>query len=197
MKNLRHGRAALAVAASLIALPSSAHAGLRDVVMAAAARCWTLGNDKAWLDCYYRAAQPMQAAINPLTPPARARAVPAPRTAVAAPPPPRRGRSWLGRMFNDDKPRAPERVAAIPGAPPAAVDHVTARLTDYSVSDRGIVTVTLDNGEVWRQIDGDGPPPRLNRPARTYVVTIRPGFLGAFNLTVGGQAGLYRVRRLN
>jgi hypothetical protein len=100
-------------------------------------------------------------------------------------------------MFNDDKPRAPERVAAIPGAPPAAVDHVTARLTDYSVSDRGIVTVTLDNGEVWRQIDGDGPPPRLNRPARTYVVTIKPGFLGAYNLTVGGQAGLYRVRRLN
>lgn len=197
MEKFRLPCAALAVAA-FAAVPGAAHAGLRDDVMTAAARCWSLGSDRAWLECYYRAAQPMQAAVNPMAPPVRQQAAPAPRAVVAVPP--RRKRSWLGRMFADDAPQqrtASVAPAAPPGMPQMTTDHITARLASYSFSQSGIMTVTLDNGEVWRQVDGDGPAPRLKNPARSYVVTIRPGFIGSYSLTVNGQAGLYKVRRLN
>jgi hypothetical protein len=188
-----------AFAAAFLTVPGIAHAGLRDDVMTAAARCWSLSSDKAWLDCYYRAAQPMQAAINPLTPPANVGGGNAARAAVTPPPSqaPRRSRSWIGQLFRDDAARQPERVAAIPGAPGVPTDHITARLADYKFSPRGAVTLTLDNGEIWQQMEGDSSTPRLKQAARTYVVTIRPGFFGSYNLTVAGQSGLYRVRRIN
>lgn len=195
MKNARSCYAALAVAAFAVAVPGAAQAGLRDDVMTAAQRCWSLSDDKAWLACYYRAAQPMQAAVNPMAPPVKAQAAPLPRVVAA---PPRRSRSWLGRMFNDDTARAPAPVTAPPpGMAPVPTDHITARLASYSFSQTGVMTVTLDNGEVWRQVDGDGPPPRLKNAARSYVVTIRPGFIGSYSMTVSGQTGLYKVRRLN
>lgn len=40
---------------------------LRDAVLAEASRCYTLGGDREWLNCYYAAAQPLRASLG-LTP---------------------------------------------------------------------------------------------------------------------------------
>ena len=41
--------------------------------------------------------------------------------------------------------------------------------------------VTLDNGQVWRQVSGD-PVGHLQRPAGSYVATIGRGVAGAYAL---------------
>ncbi|HEY2010295.1 MAG TPA: hypothetical protein VGH23_15000 [Rhizomicrobium sp.] len=47
---------------------------LRDAVLAEASRCYTLGGDRDWLNCYYAAAQPLRASLGlspgPTPPPA-------------------------------------------------------------------------------------------------------------------------------
>ena len=48
----------------LAAVPlAAAHAGPRDDVKAAAARCDGIGDDLTWLNCYYGAAQPVRAEL--------------------------------------------------------------------------------------------------------------------------------------
>src|ERR1700743_3266577 len=44
----------------LVLVPGAAFAGPREDVYAASQRCAGLGDNRAWLDCYYGAAQPMR-----------------------------------------------------------------------------------------------------------------------------------------
>jgi len=54
----------------------------------------------------------------------------------------------------------------------------------------------LENGQVWRQIDGDATDV-LAPPSGTRMrVTIEIGALGSYNLTIDGRKGLIKVNRL-
>ena len=77
-----------------------------------------------------------------------------------------------------------------------AVDHITAHLVSYRFSSQNYFTVVLDNGQTWRQINGDNAFAELKLPAQQYAVTIKHGFFGSYNLTIAGQPGLFRVRRI-
>jgi hypothetical protein len=80
----------------LCAMPFTAfgaHAATRDDVMYGASRCGGIQDNRAWLDCYYGAAQPMRAELG-LTPaplsqqnlvPAAIPGVPAPQSHAATP----------------------------------------------------------------------------------------------------------------
>lgn len=142
---------------------------VRDRVMASASAC-ALAGDRPWLDCYYAAAQPMRERLH-LAP------APQAKVAAAAPPPP---------MFPVVH-TAPETTAM------AGRKQMNLRMVSYSFAKNGYFTVTLDNGQVWRQVDGDTDFAHWKKPAASYQVRITEGFLRSYNLQVKGLPGLYKV----
>lgn len=143
----------------------SAEEAVRDRVMASASNC--AGGDREWLDCYYAAAQSMRAQLH--LPPA-----PQAKTAMPQPIPVTRG--------------APPGAGVLAGRKPADM-----HMTSYSFTKAGYFTVTLENGQVWRQVDGDTTYAHWNKPANNYVVRITEGFLKSYNLQVKDSPGLYKV----
>jgi len=142
---------------------------VRDRVMASASAC-TLAGDRPWLECYYAAAQPMREQLH-LT------RAPQANVAASAPPPP---------MFPVVR-TAPETTAM------AGRKQMNLRMVSYSFAKSGYFTVTLENGQVWRQVDGDTDFAHWKKPAASYQVRITEGFLGSYNLQVKGLPGLYKV----
>lgn len=146
-------------------------ARVRDAVMGQAFQCGGLNDDRQWLNCYYGAAQPMRAALG-LSP------APQASMAVAAPP-------------------APAFGLPPPPAPAAAQDEVVSRLSAYRFNSAGGLIVSLENGQTWRQIDGDTAIARLRGPAGKYVATIKHGFFRSYNLTIRTVPGLFRMQRVS
>lgn len=165
-------------------------AGTREDVLAGAVRCGGIADDRAWLDCYYGAAQPMRGQLGlPPAPASQTRLVTggtaAPAPAMAPPPamtatttPPRRNSGIMGDLFGGQ----------------ALLSNV--RASAYQFDKRGIFTVTLSNGQVWRQEQGDNSFAAWHEPAARYLVTIRQGALGSANLKVQGDNNVYKVRRV-
>jgi len=153
-----------ALCAVLVLAGGSALAGPRDEVHGASARCDVLADDRAWLDCYYGAAQPMRARLG---------LSPAPASQQRLVPPGDTG-SWLG----------------------GGEGPVRARMMSYSHDGTGAFTVSLSNGEVWRQLDGDPHIARWKDRAESYQVSIAPGALGSYDMRVAGDNHVYKVRRL-
>jgi len=141
---------------------------VRDAVIVAASRCGSVAAEWSWLDCYYAAANPARSLLG-LAPVA----VPVPATVL----PP--ARASHGGMF-DKQP--------IKGG---------GRMTSYKFDSNGFFTVVLDNGEVWRQIDGDTTMAHWFKKPVFYVATITAGALGSSNLRVQGEGRSYKVRRVS
>ena len=69
-------------------------------------------------------------------------------------------------------------------------------MASYTFDSNGFFTVVLDNGEVWRQIDGDTTMAHWLRKPGFYVATVTAGALGSSNLRVQGEGRSYKVRRV-
>ena len=151
--------------------------GVRDAVMSGAFRCNDISDDRRWLDCYYGAAQPMRRLLGLSQ---------APQGPVAPPLPKAESKS-SAQQFGLPQ---PGNIGI-----PANIDHVVSRMASYSFDQYGIFTVTLANGQVWRQISGDTDNAHWKKPARTYVVSISRGWFGSYNFQVKGDPGLFKVRR--
>ena len=150
---------------------------IRDTVIAAAARCGSVAGERAWLDCYYAAANPVRILLGLAAAPGAAVApgpLPTPSPSMA-----RNDDGFFDGMF--DK----RDVQAV------------ARMASYRLDRNGLFTVTLENGEVWKQLDGDSHVARWSRPARDYVVTVAKGAFKSFNLSVKGNPVAYKVRRVS
>lgn len=157
---------------------------LRDAAMMDAARCGTLAEDRAWLTCFYAATNPVRASLG-LPPMAGAPVIA--RAAQPLPPAP--------------PPPAPVHQRTVPGLLPGVFGKTVVdgegRMVSYSFDAEKNFTVTLDNGQVWRQISGDSSKAAWFKPAGTYQVIITSGALGSHNLTVKNQPGLFKVRRVS
>jgi hypothetical protein len=57
------------------------------------------------------------------------------------------------------------------------------------------MVVTLDNGQIWRQVTGEAVG-HLQRPAASYVVTIARGGAGAYSMKLSHFGRTLAVRRL-
>jgi hypothetical protein len=145
-------------------------ASVRDEVMASVLHCYATENDRAWLDCYYAAALPMRSELG-LSPGPQVAAAPAP---VLQPP----------DNFGLKAPRG------------SRVDHVATRMTSYSFDESHIFTVTLANGQTWRQVSGDTHTAHWVKPAGLYVVTIKRGLFSSYDLQVDGTPEVYKVDRV-
>ena len=189
-------RAALGMApapASQVALSDAppltgapADVGLRDTVMAQAARCADVADDRLWLDCFYAASNPVRGALAlPLmAAPAILAQQPVQHAAAAAPAPaplraPKRRTGFFAAFLGD-----------------GAVE-TQARMTSYNFNQQQQFTVTLDNGQVWRQIDGDTAVARWTKAAARYQVTITGGAFNSHNLKVKDMPGMFKVQRVS
>ena len=77
---------------------------------------------------------------------------------------------------------------------PREVAQVVATVRELSRTVRGQAIFILDNGQVWRQIDGDAAAVRDS--VTGSKATIQRGFLDSFDLVIEGRNGLIKVRRI-
>ena len=181
---------AVAAAAGVLA-PGLALADAREEVVSGLTRCATLTDDRQWLDCYYGAAQPMRAWLG-LSPAPQSQlkllqtqpqpsALPATvsRAAVHSGPPPMPKKSGILDVFGGDD--------VVNNAP----------IKSYEVTGDGF-TITLPDGQVWRQTDDDAAknPVRWREPASSMRVTIRQGALHSFNLVLNDENQHHKVKRV-
>jgi hypothetical protein len=73
---------------------------------------------------------------------------------------------------------------------------LNAKVVEFRVNRFGDVTAVLENGQVWRQLEGDSA--RLPRPGadKLYTVRIKRGAVGSYVMTVNEMKRAVRVRRI-
>ena len=187
--------AGMVAGSALAPLPVLADA--REDVVSSMTRCAGLTDDRQWLDCYYGAAQPMRAWLGlPPAPqsqlkllqqssqpsaPAPAVALPATvtRAAVRTGPPPLPKKSGIFDIFGGSQ--------VVNNAP----------IQSYQVTASGF-TVTLPDGQVWKQTDDDATksPVSWDQPASSMRVSITQGALHTFNLVMGDESHHHKVTRI-
>lgn len=188
---MRHASLALIL---LSVLASPALAGPREDSLAAISRCAALPDDRTFLDCVYGAMQPMRSELG--LPPALAsqqRLVPPAYYSSRTAPPP----SAQGFM---PAPSAPPP----PGQPPRNNDGLLdgmfasggLHMAAYTFDKRGLFTVTLSDGSVWKQLDNDTNFAHFAGKASNYSVTLHPGDFGKARMDVRGEGGPYLVSRV-
>ena len=99
-------------------------------------------------------------------------------------------------------PADPPRISAPtpclrPHRPRAAFDprFDTSQVTDFSFDVRGHFIVTLANGQIWRQIEGDTVNVPL-RKDRTHTATVSRAILGSYSIRFDNPRGLFKVLRV-
>jgi len=192
-------RLALVLAAIAGALPARAAPPVQDI-LEAMGRCAAIADDHARLACYDGVSPRVKDAL--ATPPA---ALPGNR-----PPSTEEQRSWFGfdlgslfgaspaqqttpQQFGSDK--LPE-IHAKEDTAAATVDSITAGVTDVAYTPFGKFIVFLDNGQVWRQIEGDSDHATFRKPAKVNKVTINRGFIGSYNLMINDSERVFKVTRV-
>ena len=78
--------------------------------------------------------------------------------------------------------------------PPHQVNRIVADIVHFDLDIRGRFTLTLSNGQVWRQIEGDDSRTKPRPGARS--VTIEHAVLGSYALTFNDSNRLYKVTRV-
>lgn len=214
------------IAVAIATIPCPALARPRDDAMSGAYRCAAIPDSRMWLACYYGAAQPVRAALGlPPAPASQIDLASHPpqgnapaqddtvrdeaMTVAAGCTSHHNDRDWLQCYYDAAEPiRAQLSLGATPVRPaptdfgfrPKIVeresDEVAAPVRQYSFDMRGWFTVTLDNGQVWRQVPGDTLLAKWKKPAGIYFATITRGFFGSYNLQLRGLSGIYKVERV-
>jgi hypothetical protein len=161
--------------------------------------CATIADDAARLACYdaavgrtpskAAAATPPAQQVSRAAPPAVAAAPVAAAPVVAAPTPaPKDPVSEFGLSESAKAARDPVKQAEAAAAP----QSVSARVISVRWRKYGEFVVTLDNGQVWAQIE---PMPSAIVKVGD-VVTVKKALFGSYTLVTAGKIGT-KVRRLD
>lgn len=78
----------------------------------------------------------------------------------------------------------------------AEVAQVSAGLREFARTAQGRAVFVLDNGQTWRQVDGDTSRVHEPAPGEAVQVTVERGIFDTFNLSMSGRNGMVKVRRL-
>jgi hypothetical protein len=163
-----------------IVVAGAAHAEATGDASAEITRCAAIADSAARLKCFDAAAP-------------RASGAPAAQPATQAP-----GRDGLG--FSP--PQGATRVEDFgKPPPPPKLTKITATVIELARTARGRPIFILDNGQVWRQLDGDDANVLDPRPGKTMKVAIEMNRVGSlfggysYKLTIEGRNGFIRVYR--
>jgi hypothetical protein len=158
------------------------NAMIRDEAMADAARCYSVADDRQWLNCYYNAVQPVRSALN--LPPSAQRIPPVPVQAAQSP------------VFAMRKPTPVSVGGFSDWLGSSDGQRIISQLASYSFDKYNIFTVKLANGQVWRQQSGDTSYARWKKPPGSYTAIITRGALGSINLSIQGEPRSFKVSRI-
>jgi hypothetical protein len=155
---------------------------------AAMASCASQSDAAARLACYDAVAARMKTAAEAVasSPPAAAVTTPAAPAVVADAPKPQTATGFGGEHIKD-----PAHDDVIPAED---VEEIHAKVTAVTFAANGRFTVTLDNGQVWRQTQGETERFRFSKTGGD-AVTISRGFWHSYNLVLDDGAGPYKVVR--
>ena len=126
-------------------------------------------------------------------------AIPRAKSALAAPPeaPTKSGfLEWFGFSRPQTVTKAEDFGKPPPEALPGEINEISANVLEFAKTVRGKAVFVLENGQVWRQLEGDTTV--VVDPARgeKMKVLIERGALGSYNLTIEGRNVLIKVVRL-
>jgi hypothetical protein len=179
---------------------------IRTEVMASASNCYSIGDDRRWLDCYYGATQPMRTRLG-LSPMPQAKVSQQGPVSTStsnfpiSPTTPVESHGLLSNKLNSAAPAEStvQEFGLVSSRPSIAhkIDHIVSRMVSYSFDRYGIFTVTLTDGQTWKQVSGDTDYAHWKKPATSYAVNISRGFMTSYNLQVQGIPGIYKVERIN
>lgn len=79
---------------------------------------------------------------------------------------------------------------------PKEITEISSKVVEFAQNAHGKSIFILDNGQVWRQIDGDTTEFYYREKDGPMQVTIEKGLLGSFSLKVEGKSGSLKVRRV-
>ena len=169
---------------------SPALAGPREDSLAGVSRCAALPDGRAFLDCVYGAMQPMRAELGlQPAPPAQQRLVPPAYLSSSALPP-----SAQGAPFQ------PVPTQSAPanndGMFSGMFSGSNLHMASYTFDKRGLFTVTLSDGSVWRQDANDTNFAHFAGKASDYSITLHPGDYGKARMDVRGEGGPYLIERV-
>lgn len=178
----------------------TALADSRSNVLEAMGKCAAIQDDKDRLACYDALKPRVRDAL--ATPPA----------ALDHPPTDSEQKSWfgfdIGSLFGTGT-AAPQTTPQSFGqeSTPTAltqertiektqVDSITASLTDYSYNAFGKFIVFLDNGQIWREQDGDSDRAHFSGDPKDNKVVISRGVFGSYNLQLNDAHHQFKVVRV-
>ncbi|HET7085511.1 MAG TPA: hypothetical protein VFI23_12120 [Rhizomicrobium sp.] len=177
----------LLAVAVMFAMP--ARAATRDEIYDAMQRCNVMNDNRVWLDCIYGAVQPMRAELSlPEAPEHQVRLVPS----AAAPKPARAPASVAGGITHLP-PKKEGFIAYVLGGR-KEVEGVP--FQSYNFDRAGHFTLTLANGQVWRQVDNDSHTASWKADPGRYIASIKTGALGSSILQVRGESGAFMVTQV-
>src|ERR1700722_17112042 len=164
------------------ALPAMADP--RQDTLAGISRCAGLPDDRTFLDCIYGAAQNSRPELW---------MPPAPGGAPTTMPPPMAAASPASVPARVSSAPAQQKTDGLFGGLFDNGSEETLRMASYNFNPRGLFTVTLSNGQVWRQRANDTAFATWGAKPGDYYATVRAQSTGGYSLSVRGDDGLYQV----
>jgi hypothetical protein len=170
--------ATLAAFAALATLPASAQPALQFEL----SRCLAIPGVLQRLACYDGVAR--GTGVRVAAQPRMAPALPAPAPPTYSPRPIPVPAPGFGG----------ERLPQSEASRRAAQDRIESPLAGFDLNIRGKFTVTLANGQVWKQLDGDDAVARPRKSARSVI--IERALFSSYALTFNDSSQRYKVARV-
>lgn len=178
-------------AAVLIAVPAQADPA-RDA-LSEIAKCADIADGTERLKCFDAAVGGAKSALA-APPPAQA---PVQKAAVETKEEEEGGvLAWFGLSKPATKPEEFGRPPQLVAEGPKEITEISAGVLELAKNAYGRSLFVLDNGQVWKQIDGDTTEVRDPAKGETMKVTIEKAVLGSYALRVDGRRGIVKVRRV-
>jgi hypothetical protein len=174
----------------------AASAGPRDDVLEALGHCAAVAEGQSRLACYDRLAPRLKQAI--ATPP----------SSLDHEPTKTEQESWfgfdIGSLFGggSSAPTSPDQFGRERTAESQAIrgreeiDSISGKVTEVAYTAFGQFIVFLDNGQVWRQLQGDSERAHFRSDTKANTVTISRGALGSYNLILNDSGKIFKVTRV-
>jgi hypothetical protein len=197
--------------AALAAAPYAADADPRQDLVDGMAKCAGIADGTARLSCYdalnptLKAAQSTPPPVAAMPPPAAAPAPPAatadnrpwydPNRILGVNPREQTAPQQFGGENLQPPPPPPGTPRTAENTPPPVIESITATVTDYSFNPYDKFVVFLDNGQIWKQLEGDTGTKARFVKGGTNVVVVSRGFIGSYNMTIN-DGPAYKVTRV-
>ena len=79
---------------------------------------------------------------------------------------------------------------------PKEITEISAGVTEFAKTPLGKAIFILDNGQIWRQIDGDSSEVNRRSSEGPMQVRIEKAIMGSYSLYIEGTKRMVKVRRL-